>query len=108
MDYKPLYLSLGLILIIGVFLPIFISDFTDTENIPENSILNPLITLVGDGVSIFGFNLNIFGFFGDTIQESLVSYISIFAFIPNLLLIPLLIIIITGIVYTIIKMFPTT
>lgn len=108
MDYVPLYITLGMLFIIGVFMPLVVSDFVDVESPPESSFLNPLITLFDEGVSIFTFNLDIFGFLGETIQTALVNYVSIFAFIPNILLIPLMIIMIIGVVYTIIKMLPTT
>lgn len=93
---------------IGVLMPFVISDFVDVTNPPESSIMNPLITLFDEGVSIFTFNLNLFGFLGETLQTAIVNYLSIFAFIPNILLIPMAIIMIIGVVYTIIKMLPTT
>jgi hypothetical protein len=107
-DYKPLYFTLTLLLIIGVVMPLIISDFVDVSEVETDSILDPLITLVNEGVGIFGFNLDIFGFLGDTLQDSLVDYLTIFALIPEIILIPLIIIMIIGIVYTIVKMLPTT
>lgn len=109
MDYKPLYISLGLIIIIGVILPLILLNFTETKQIPdENSILSPVINIIENGVTIFSFNIDLFSFFGETIKTNLITYLSAFAFIPNIILIPLLIIIITGILYTFIKLLPTT
>lgn len=103
MDYRPLMYSVVLILIVGVVMPLIISPYVDVDDIPEESAMNPLITLFDEGVSIFGFSINIFGFLGD-LQDNLVDYISIFAFIPNIVLIPLVIIMVLGIVYTLIKL----
>lgn len=108
MDYVPLYITLALLLTIGVLMPLAISDFVDIEAPPESSILNPLITLFDEGVSLFGFNINIFGFLGETLQTAIVNYLTIFAYIPNILLIPIIIFMITGIVYTFIKLLPLT
>lgn len=107
-DYRPLYFTLALLLIIGVVLPMIVSDFVNVSEVETDSILDPLITIIDEGVGIFGFNLNIFGFLGDTLQGSLVDYLTIFALIPENILIPLLLIMITGIVYTIVKLLPTT
>lgn len=108
MDYIPLYITLGLLFVIGVLMPVVIGDFVDVEEPPESSLMNPIITIFGEGIGFYGFNLNIFGFLGDTLQTSLTNYVTMFAFIPNMLLIPLIIVMITGIVYTIIKLLPTT
>lgn len=108
MDYVPLYITLGMLFCIGVLMPLTISDFVDTETIETESILNPLIDVVEEGVGIFTFNLDIFGFLGETLRGALVDYLTIFSFIPEIILIPLIIIMITGIVYTIIKLLPTT
>lgn len=107
MDYRPLFFALGIIIIIGVLMPLVVLPYVDYEFLPEDSAMVPLIDLVQNGISIFGFELNIFGFLGN-VQDDFVNYLSMFAFIPDIILIPMIILIITAIVYTIIKMFPTT
>ena len=108
MDYVPLYITLGLIFIIGVGIPLMVSDFVDTSETVPDSAISPLVDLVENGISIFTFNINIFGFLGDTLQNALVDYLTIFSYIPDLILIPLIIIMIVGIAYTFIKILPTT
>jgi len=108
MDYVPLYISLAIIFMIGVGVPLLVSDFIDTTTINQSSLMTPLVNFVQDGVSIFGFNLDLFGFLGDTLQNALVGYLTIFTYINDIILIPLIIIMITGIVYTVIKVLPTT
>lgn len=108
MDYIPLYITLGLLFSVGVLMPLVIGDFVDVDNPPENSIMNPIVDLIENGISFFTFELNIFSILGDDLQESLVNYVKTFAFIPNLILIPLIIIMIIGVGYTVIKLLPTT
>lgn len=107
-DWKPAMISLGIILILGGVLPIILQDFIDVGSYNYDDFLAPLINLVENGFSLFGFTIDVFGIFGSTIQNFLVNQLIVFALIPSVIAIPLIIIIIFGFIYTIIKLLPTT
>lgn len=107
-DYKPLYLSLGMIFVVGILLPFMISSFIDLNNVEVSGIVTPIIDLVENGVSIFTFSINPFNIFGETIKNSIIDYLKYFSLIPDLIIIPYVLITLFGIFYTFIKMLPTT
>jgi hypothetical protein len=114
-EYQPLYLSLFIILIIGVVLPVFMGAIIQEPQPDDiNSLVTGIIELVDNGVTfdlgtIIGtFNVNPFNILGTTLKGSLINYLTAFGYIPLWLLIPLLIIITIGIFYTVIKLLPTT
>lgn len=114
MDYKPLYISLTLIFVIGVVIPFILAGIVDLNEIQtSNVVVTPIINFVNNGFSLNflglgNFSFNIFDFFGETLKQSLITYLSYFGLIPEVIIIPYIIIVLVGIVYTIVKMLPTT
>lgn len=103
-DYKPLYLSLAILFIIGVLIPSIISPFADLEELKEDFEGN----IITNGISIFGFNINPFNIIPRNLRDSLEEYSLYFGLIPNVIKIPALILFWLGIIYTFIKLLPTT
>lgn len=115
-DYAPLYFSVMILLLVGVLLPLVIAPFTAGKP-SQDSLLTPMVELVDDGACIdvpllfFGnkeFCFSPFSWFGDEIKLGFVTYFSAFTYIPPVILIPLIIIMMLGFTYTIIKLLPTT
>lgn len=107
-DYKPAMISLGIILILGGLLPLILQDFVDVGTYDYTGFMEPIINLVENGIELFGFEINVFGIFGEAIQTFLVNQLIVFALIPSIIAIPLIIIIIFGFIYTLIKLLPWT
>lgn len=107
-DWQPMFFGLGIVLVLGFLLPLILQDYLNIEDYEPTGFLSPLIEIVQEGVGIFGFNIDIFGLFGEGFKEFILNQLLVFAVLPEAISIPLLLIIISGIVYTIIKMLPTT
>ena len=117
-NYIPLYIFLGLLLGIGVLLHLFISPIINTEEADVTSVIYPFIDFFTEGIqldfpviNIFGFNLmngidlDFFFWLPDNARNAMISYFNIFTYIPNLISLPIMIIMIVSLVYTIIKLF---
>jgi hypothetical protein len=111
-DWKPLYISIILLVILGLVIPAVISPFTpDTYNHDsliageidkiENGYTIPIEFL---GIDITEFNFNPWTYAPLTLRIAVVDYLTVFSYIPTYLTVPLLIIIVFGIVYTFITM----
>lgn len=114
-DWFPMYLSFGIIFSLGIVLPLVLFPFT-SNTINQNSILSPLIDFIDNGVDIEvplivttkHVKFNPYDIFGQTIKNSIVSYLSVFSFIPIIIVLPLVVIVFFGYIYTIVKLLPTT
>lgn len=114
-EYTPLYISLALLIIIGVVLPAIINSVVTNPNPDEiNSLSTGMIDLVENGLtfnlgSIIGtFTVNPFNILGSELKAGLTDYITALGYLPLWILIPVIIIITTGFIYSTIKLFPTT
>lgn len=107
MSYKPLFYVIFIILLIGIFVPLFVNNF-DVEEPEENGFINPIIEFVRDGITIFSFKIDFFFFLGESLKQKFISYIGAFKYIPEIILVPMVIIMITALMYSIIKLLPTT
>lgn len=118
-DWFPLYLSLIILFLLGGLIPLIIQGFVSEGIYDESSFIAPLINVVDNGftiadITLFGWNIwdginfNPFDWFGADFNSFIINQISAFTFIPNYISIPLLIICILGLIYTLIKLLPTT
>lgn len=113
-DYRPLFFSLGFILFVGLLLPLIISSLVETPPISEvTGVMSPFVDFVDEGFCITALLLgeiciNPFDLLGDTLKDYLVDSLITLSIIPNEILIPILILTTLGIIYTIIKLLPTT
>lgn len=114
-EWKPLFIGLFIIIVIGAFMPVIIAPFIDLSDIQDTGIFTPLINLMNNGVTVdlFGSTylattFDFFGFTGDTVRQSITDYLTVFSIIPLYITIPLFVFSIVGITYTILKTLPTT
>lgn len=115
-DYKPLYLSLGIIFILGVILSISISSIIDIES-QTSPIVDSLTDFINDGIDLGDLDLTFFGwsfdlpsidifFFLPTfVKDFMINQIIIFSYLPTFILIPLVVFTITGLAWGIIALF---
>lgn len=112
-EWTPLYISLFILLIIGGIIPGIASSFLEEGQYNHDSFVAPLIDKVNYGfdVELFWFyqtNINPFALFGTGVQQFIVNQLSGFSYVPPYISFPLLLLVVVGIIYTIIKMLPTT
>ena len=117
-DWKPLMFSLIGIFVIAGVLQFAVIPFVDIEaEAPEEGILATLITFIDEGVTIEipipiitnpELDFNIFSVFGENIQEFLVNQLIALSLLPTWVTAPLSIVVIIGMMYSIIKLAPTT
>lgn len=107
-EWKPLYISLMLIITLGIFIPFVVSSVIDVDPNEVDGILGGFIDLVENGVSFFAFSINPFNILGETLKEYLINNIAVFYYIPNIILIPLILMITVGIFYSFVKLLPAT
>ena len=122
-EWKPLYISLFMLLILGGLLPYIMASFIDINSYSSSydGYLDPIITFVGTGTNLdfsipipflpnvdFDFDFNPFGLLGGNIQNFLVNQLVGFSLIPSVLGIFLIVIMSVGFVYSIIKLLPLT
>lgn len=108
-EWKPLYISLLMLIVLGVILPYVVGSVVEInpDNV-ESTLISGLIDLVENGVTIFTFSINPFDVLGETIKDTLINYIAIYDYIPLVLLIPIITFITLGVLYSTIKLLPTT
>jgi hypothetical protein len=132
-NYVPMYIALFLMIVIGCFLPLIISPFVNINNPPNDTILTPTINFfkswsgLADSINntstalgaiafvgtpfkiLFDFlaylPLSFYNLFFPSFVPMIVSYLSVFAFIPNIMLVPLMMIISASLLYSFIKIF---
>jgi hypothetical protein len=107
-DYVPLYYSLAIIFLIGILLPVVITSVVDINPDDIGGLVGFLVDIVEEGVSFFTFSFNPFDILGEDLKNQLVNYIASFGYIPEVILYPLLIFVIIGFIYTLVKLLPTT
>lgn len=108
-EYWPLYVSLGILLVVGVLVPLVVADFYDPSEIEVSGVLSPLFDFIDNGITvdlplIGEIGINPFDWIG-SLKDSLLDYISYMSMIPNILLVPLTIIMIIGIIWGLIALF---
>lgn len=118
-EWTPLYISLGIVFVVGFFIPMLVTGFVPEGQTNPNSFISGYVDFVENGftageVALFGWtvfegiNFNPFSWLGDTFHNFYLSQLQAFSFIPNVIAVPLLFISFIGVVYTVIKMLPTT
>lgn len=112
-DWLPLYISLGILFVLGGLIPILISGFVPDGEYNNEAFITPIRDFVENGIDIDlplvpDITFSPFGWFGDDIQEYIVDKYNAFTYVPDLIAIPLLIIMLIGFFYTIIKLLPFT
>lgn len=110
-DYVPLYVSLGLLFLFGVLYPSIYGTFYDLD-LQHDNILAPLVDVIDNGFTVdlwfYEVTLNPFDNLGQTFQDYLLNVVIALTYLPPYVIIPLMIVIIFGFLYTIIKLLPTT
>lgn len=106
-DYKPLYFAVGIFLIVGLIIPqlAYAVNFNDNQEYESVSSINEFFA---EGISIFGFQINIFGFLPDAVISFLTGLLIAFNLLPSWIVFILIIYILLGIIVTVIKLLPTT
>lgn len=92
------------IVAIGVIIPLVVLPFGFLPS--PDSLVFPISNFISDGITIdvdlglfpLDFNLNPFAIIGETGQTYLASYVNSFGFIPNTLLIPMVVVLLVIIV----------
>jgi len=110
-DWKPLYISLGITFVLGFLLPLILAPFAVEDEFTDEAtgLFATLSNFIDNGISLFGFSFNPTQIiFGEAGKDFLVQQYLAFSLIPGILQVMILIIIITGWVYTIVKLLPTT
>lgn len=119
-EWKPLFMGLIFVILISVFLGFVVVDFVDFQDIEPTGILNSTIVFIEEGIDVdfldfnfFGFdidilNFNFFDFFPDVVTTYLTNALLLMSLIPIWLLVPMMLLVLTGIGYTVEKMLPLT
>lgn len=116
-DYVPLYISLGLLVLIGLCMPLFVAPFVNAQTYDTDSFVAPLSGFLSEGVvwnvdlplvPDFDLSFNPFGLLGHDIQTYIGETFNAFTYLPNFISLPVLLFIAFGFIYTIIKLLPTT
>lgn len=114
-DWDALRSSVLIIIGISFLFSLILPDFIDITTIQVNGVLSPIVDIVQNGISlsnipIVGFFLpnsatfNPFAFLGETFQTYIISSLTLFSLIPDIILIPLLLYILLGIIWGIISL----
>lgn len=118
-DYKPLYFGLGLIIVMALFMNFVVLPFVDTDEIEVNNfLLNSSYNYIDNGVSItvldppffdpINVEFNLFRAISDGLADYLLTQLALISLIPSIYLNIIMLFFLLGIVYTIVKMLPTT
>lgn len=105
MDYKPLYISLGIFLITGAILNgvLIAFPFETEDNFLTNFVSNGIsLTIPLPLVEDLVIAINPFSWFGDSVNQFFSTQAQAYSILPNEILIPLFILVFLGILYTII------
>jgi len=114
-EYQYLLMAFILIFVVGS-LTFIVSSFTDVSLYNYDGYLAPVIDFVQNGYNFvinipipilpdlnLDFNFNPFGILGGNIQNFLVEQLTAFALLPEIISIPLIIVITSSFIYFIIK-----
>lgn len=107
-DWEPLFYALGILFLLGIVLPQIVASFIDVTVIEPSPIVENLVDIVNSQVTIpipFLSDITIvlidpFNLFGGFLQGFITENILALTVIPNIILIPLLVIAILGIIYS--------
>lgn len=127
MEYKPLFYTIFFLIAIGIILPLVATAFPDNittynndnfvgsfVNLIDNgfiiggngffnSIVNFIVFFIpGGGTGNFdGIALNPFNLFGTEVNDYIVSLLSVFTYIPNIIAVPIFVVLVIAIVFSI-------
>lgn len=117
-DYKPLLFAFVFALLFGVALPWIINDIVDVSTPETNSFLNPLINFSENGARLFefdfgivdfdGFVFNPYSWLGEDLNNFFTNSLIGMSYIPDYILVPLIILLFGSIIYGVIKLMPFT
>lgn len=115
-DHKPLIYTVAFLLIVGFVLPYFLGFFIDVDSIETSSLVSPLVDVIDYGfeldvIPIAGvgeFDVNPFSWLGSTMQSYISDSITYLGLLPNFLIIIIIVLSSISILYSIIKLLPTT
>lgn len=116
-EYKPIIFGVLLICLLGLVLNVFISPFVDNTAVNSGSILSGFINFVENGFTIsVPFLSSIFSSLSEVhispvtwlwlgispVTDFVVEQLTLMTYIPNIILIPILIIILVGFAYSLV------
>lgn len=110
-NWKPGAYAVGIILIIGFIFPLLVSGFIEVDSIQPTGIMNDTIDILDNGYN-FTIHLPIVPDVEGTLpspvpevlQEPIIDRLYFMSLIPSIVLIPLLILCLLGIVWTVVKL----
>lgn len=119
-DNDVLFVYLGIVIIIGVVLPLCISPFVDISKVNADSKLSTMISVLTDGLNINLPDINLFLFkiplpdfhiplisiFPEPVETYINNYFNTFSYIPDILAIPLMLILFFCTIFMLIKFIP--
>lgn len=116
-NWKPLFFALTALFLVGGLLNLIVGSFVDLSNTqPPNGFMGNIYHFVHDGFNItislpvvgdvsFPFNIFAVGIGGEFVKDFVSQQILILSFVPDLILIPGMILFIIAIIYSIVKLF---
>lgn len=107
-EWTPIYISLIIILVMGIIVPFAVNLVVDVETEEIEGPASGIIDLIENGVDIFTYNLNPFNFIDSELKFSLINWIRGFGYLPVWLQYFSLLLVNIGFFYTFIKLLPTT
>lgn len=111
-DGTPLIMAIIILFLIGGIVPLIVNSFIPEGSYNQDSFINPIYDFVENGQEIDllvkEITFNPFSWFGESVQNSILAQLGGFSYIPNYFAIPLLIIVLVSMVYTVVKLMPTT
>ena len=122
-NYRPLFYTLGIILLIAGVLSLILSSINiDSSTANPNSFItgsilygittdyigSSLIDTIDTGISIFGIDISIpiinpLAFLGSSTQDFIIGQINTLTYLPNVIIIPLFIFFILATLWTAVK-----
>jgi hypothetical protein len=117
-EWEPMFYALiGLFIIAGI-IPFFLTGFVDVEDVNiNNTVLNNTINFIEDGTNItipipifpdIVIPFNIFSYVSEGVKDFIVTELTYLSLIPNWILYPFIVLFLLGLIYSIIKLLPTT
>jgi hypothetical protein len=110
-DYKPMMYFLIIAFIVGGFVPLTVSSFIDTQKSDNSSLISPLTNIITQGFSInlpvvTDIHIDFFFWLPNTFHDFLNKQINAFTYLPDWMSIPLLLFMITFLIYGIVSLIP--
>lgn len=112
MDFKPMLIVLGILIVLTIFLNVFISPFVSSAGVSTNSSLEGFINFIDNG---FSFQLPILGnitfspvtwfWLGiDPITDWVVDSLVVISYLPDMFAVPLVILISLSFLFVVISL----